>query len=78
MRDAETLKSTLDGLLTKPIESISVIDFVNVIIEYAYAAKASDVHLEPGEEGSRIRFRIDGLLRDVADPTSFRRRSTTR
>lgn len=69
MRDAASLKSIVDELLGKSIESISVIDFVNAIIEYAYAAKASDVHLEPGEDGSRIRFRIDGILRDVVDPS---------
>jgi type II secretory ATPase GspE/PulE/Tfp pilus assembly ATPase PilB-like protein len=68
MRDVASLKKIVDELLSKSIESISVIDFVNVMIEYAYAAKASDVHLEPGEDGSRIRFRIDGILRDVIDP----------
>jgi len=69
MRDAESLKSIMDELLAKTVESVSVIDFVNVVIEYAYAAKASDVHLEPGENGLRIRFRIDGLLRDVVEPS---------
>ncbi len=57
----------MDEMLAKPIESLSVIDFVNIIIEYAYTMKASDVHLEPSEEGCRLRFRIDGILRDVID-----------
>jgi len=33
---------------------------VNSIIEQAVAKKASDVHIEPGEKGLRIRVRIDG------------------
>ena len=67
MRDIESLKRTVEELLSKSIESISVIDFVNTIVEYAFVAKASDVHLEPGEDGARIRFRIDGILRDVVE-----------
>ena len=56
MRDAETLKSTLNELLAKAVESVSVIDLVDVIIEYAYVARASDVHLEPGEDGVAYPF----------------------
>ncbi len=72
MRDAESLRSMVDELLSKSMESISVIDFVNIIVEYAYIAKASDMHLEPGDEGLRIRFRIDGILRDVIDPSRIK------
>ena len=34
-------------------------------MEYAYSARASDLHIEPQNETVRIRFRIDGLLRDI-------------
>ena len=38
---------------------------VDLLIEYAYHNKASDVHIEPREEESQVRFRIDGILHDV-------------
>ena len=35
------------------------------MVNYAYDDKASDIHIEPEEKNSLIRFRIDGLLHDV-------------
>lgn len=46
--------------------SLSVVDFVNYLVEDAFIAHVSDVHLHPTENNIRIRFRIDGLLQDVA------------
>jgi len=43
-----------------------VIQRVNQLLERAVAARASDIHLEPQEDGLRLRHRIDGELRDVA------------
>ncbi|OGH16627.1 MAG: hypothetical protein A3C30_04325 [Candidatus Levybacteria bacterium RIFCSPHIGHO2_02_FULL_40_18] len=43
-----------------PIEKI-----VTLLIEFAYQDKASDIHIEPQEKESLIRFRIDGILHDV-------------
>ncbi len=42
------------------------IKYVNNILSNAIQERASDVHVEPGEKELRIRFRIDGALRDVA------------
>src|SRR5258706_5749723 len=38
---------------------------VNLLIEYAINAGASDIHVEPREDFVLIRYRIDGLLREV-------------
>ncbi len=38
---------------------------VDMLLEYAYDNKASDVHIEPEEESCLIRFRVDGVLQDV-------------
>ncbi len=38
---------------------------VDLIINYAYQDKASDVHIEPEEKDSLVRFRVDGILHDV-------------
>ena len=50
--------SLLQGTLAKsPISSLA-----DIIIDYAAFMNASDIHLEPQEDGLRIRFRIDGVL----------------
>ncbi len=45
-----------------------VIRFVNLLIREAYAARASDVHLESRRDGLRVRFRVDGVLQDAPAP----------
>ena len=45
-----------------------VIRMINAILNEAAGRKASDIHLEPYETGSVVRFRVDGLLQDVAKP----------
>ncbi|NBV88303.1 MAG: type II secretion system protein GspE, partial [Betaproteobacteria bacterium] len=45
-----------------------VIRMINAILQEAVGRQASDIHLEPYEQESVVRFRIDGLLRDVAHP----------
>ena len=42
----------------------SVIKIVDDLLHHAISCDASDIHLEPTEQGLRIRFRLDGLLSD--------------
>ncbi|MDP2861101.1 MAG: ATPase, T2SS/T4P/T4SS family, partial [bacterium] len=44
------------------IREAPVSKIVSTILEYAIKARASDIHLEPAEEKTRIRYRIDGIL----------------
>ncbi|OGL44975.1 MAG: hypothetical protein A2161_06585 [Candidatus Schekmanbacteria bacterium RBG_13_48_7] len=37
-------------------------DLVESLLEKVFLAKASDLHIDPEKDGSRIRFRIDGML----------------
>ncbi len=46
--------------------AFSVISFVDVLIEDAATVRSSDIHLDPSAKGTTIRFRIDGVLQDVA------------
>lgn len=39
----------------------------NMILEQGIKQKASDVHLEPHEDGMRVRYRVDGILRDIME-----------
>ena len=47
------------------VDDTPIVRLANVIIADAIRSHASDIHLEPGREDMRVRFRIDGLLRDV-------------
>ena len=42
-----------------------IIRYVNTLIFRAANERASDIHIEPFEEGLKVRFRIDGILQDV-------------
>ncbi len=45
-----------------------VIRVVNLIIQRAVESRASDIHVEPFENHLKVRYRIDGVLRDVEAP----------
>jgi len=44
-----------------------VIRLVNQIIHRAVDMSASDIHIEPFEDGLQLRYRVDGVLQDYAD-----------
>ena len=45
-----------------------IIRLINVLLTQALQQGASDIHIEPYEARSVVRFRIDGALRNVAEP----------
>jgi type IV pilus assembly protein PilB len=46
-------------------ESASIIQIVDAIIHFALRERATDIHIEPQDERTRVRFRIDGGLREM-------------
>ncbi|MEK7603162.1 MAG: GspE/PulE family protein [Patescibacteria group bacterium] len=46
-------------------EDSPIAQTVNLIIEYAVKASASDVHIEPRESNIVVRYRVDGILREA-------------
>ena len=40
-----------------------IIKLVNLLLSHAIKDRASDIHIEPMEKGLRVRYRIDGVLR---------------
>jgi len=50
------------------IDDAPVVKFLQKILTDAINAGASDLHFEPFEKYYRIRFRVDGVLREVAQP----------
>jgi type IV pilus assembly protein PilB len=55
-------KSALDQ--TEIIREAPVANIVTQLLEYAVKTKASDIHIEPEGEKTRVRYRIDGILHE--------------
>lgn len=51
--------------LKKIAGDLPVIRIVDTILEYSINQDASDIHIEPEEKNLMVRYRIDGILRDV-------------
>ncbi|MFP5218783.1 MAG: ATPase, T2SS/T4P/T4SS family [Actinomycetes bacterium] len=69
--DVHTLFEDMDDSPTEiedtsaAVESAPIVRLVDVVLADAVRARASDVHVEPQAGELRIRYRVDGLLRDV-------------
>jgi type IV pilus assembly protein PilB len=62
--DLHTLDEEVDDEIDiEGAEAAPVVKLVNQILAKALLEKVSDIHIEPQEEGLRIRFRKDGVLR---------------
>lgn len=61
------VESDIDKLKDMASEA-PVIKYVNSLIETAVSRRASDIHMEPYEDGLKVRFRIDGTLHDYEIP----------
>ncbi|MDZ4385537.1 MAG: GspE/PulE family protein [Candidatus Moranbacteria bacterium] len=58
LKDLITLKQRINELPTTQV--------LNIVMGGAYKLGASDIHIEPQEKEFRLRYRIDGVLHDVA------------
>lgn len=75
----EALKKEIEEEKKKPVEIIEkekiekiaeeapITKVVDLIIKHAIEQRASDIHIEPGEKSTRVRFRIDGILHTNLD-----------
>jgi len=68
-KEAESLELVKDNAPKRFVENLSeeapIITLANTIIQQAVVAKASDVFIEPMETCLRIRYRIDGYIREI-------------
>ena len=58
----------IDGDLADEAQAASVIRLVNELLIEALELNTTDVHIEPQENGLRVRYRIDGMLRPQPVP----------
>ena len=60
----------LDRVMTLELANVTssspAVEIVNMLITQGLRDRASDIHIEPQKEYLRIRFRIDGVLQDMA------------
>ncbi|MDP3725927.1 MAG: GspE/PulE family protein [bacterium] len=64
-RSDEENKTDEPQELKKLAEDIPVIRIVDTLLHHAILQDASDIHIEPMQEGLFVRYRIDGILHDV-------------
>jgi type IV pilus assembly protein PilB len=57
-----------DTTTTSEVEDAPVVKFLHKMLLDAFSMRASDLHFEPYEHTYRVRFRIDGELREIASP----------
>jgi len=68
----EALKETAEGAVKtidssqigQIIKEAPIAKIVSTILEYALKGRASDIHIEPHETRTRVRYRIDGILHE--------------
>jgi type IV pilus assembly protein PilB len=68
--DESTMEaSTADeDAATAEVEDAPVVKFLHKMLLDAFTMRASDLHFEPYEHNYRVRFRVDGELREIASP----------
>ncbi|MCC6679088.1 MAG: Flp pilus assembly complex ATPase component TadA [Phycisphaerales bacterium] len=54
--------------LDRMVAGSPIVNLVNVAFLTAVRDKASDIHIEPSPRGTRVRYRVDGVLRDLMKP----------
>jgi type II secretory ATPase GspE/PulE/Tfp pilus assembly ATPase PilB-like protein len=70
--EQENISETTELYLSKAVDQIGRI---KTLISGALRNRASDIHLEPTQDGLRVRYRIDGVLRNITMlPLSLSRR----
>src|SRR3989344_330886 len=72
----EDLQKSFDELLKEKVNQAAasssdkeapISEIVDLLINYAFGNRASDIHIEPEKDRSLVRFRIDGILHDVLE-----------
>ena len=67
--DLDQLAETLEPEdLMEAEDDAPIIRLINALLTEAIKINASDIHIEPFESRMRVRFRVDGMLREILKP----------
>jgi type II secretory ATPase GspE/PulE/Tfp pilus assembly ATPase PilB-like protein len=61
----EVRQKALQEELRELVDVVGPGPLVDLLLERAFQLNATDVHLDPNDEGLRVRLRVDGMLHDV-------------
>lgn len=64
MAEVYSTEQQRDQTITTTIREAPIAKIVHTILEFAVKSRASDVHIEPEETKTRVRYRIDGVLQE--------------
>lgn len=64
-RQHEVRQQALREELRELLDVVGPAQIVDLLLERAFQLHATDIHLDPAEEGLRVRVRVDGMLHDV-------------
>ncbi len=71
LKEREEEETAIEGKIEEVIKGAPVSRIVSVIMRYAVESKASDIHIEPWGKDTRVRYRIDGVLRTLLTLPSY-------
>jgi type IV pilus assembly protein PilB len=66
--EKEEIDEGVTADLDRMVEGSPIVNLVNMALMIAVKDGASDIHIEPDRKGTRIRYRVDGVLRDLMKP----------
>lgn len=61
----KTFNSLIGDSTITPIKEIPIAKMVDLIFAYALQDRSSDIHIEPQDKETVVRFRMDGMLQDI-------------
>lgn len=67
LEHADELREEEESASSAEVDNAPIVKIVRTMLEQAIRQGASDIHIEPRERNLRIRYRIDGALREVMD-----------
>ncbi|NLJ16338.1 MAG: type II/IV secretion system protein [Clostridiales bacterium] len=67
IQPTEILDADQDGSIDR-IDNAPIVKLVNTMVQNAFRMNASDIHIEPFKDRTRVRFRVDGELREEMKP----------
>jgi type II secretory ATPase GspE/PulE/Tfp pilus assembly ATPase PilB-like protein/CheY-like chemotaxis protein len=66
--DFQVVTNQGKGMFTSfELEDPAVVQLADIVLQQALRYKATEIHVEPGKESGRVRYRIDGVLQHVVD-----------
>jgi len=63
IKKATTLSGEID--LTRVAREVPIVTILNAVLEHALGLASTDIHFEPLADNSLVRYRIDGILREI-------------